>query len=77
MAKMTEAEAWTFSDFVLNNTITFGPEGSGWLSKREMLAWGLEDKTVNYIIKKAMEDHKPPVQIINELVSKEMSAASM
>ena len=76
MGRMTEEEAIAFSDDFINNKFTLGPSGSGWLSQREMRAWGLEDKTVNYILKRAMADHKPPVQIINELVSKEMVTSS-
>ena len=77
MPKMTEEEAIAISDYFINNKVTLGPNGSDWLSQREMRAWGLEDKTVNYIIKKAIADHKPPAQIINELVSKEMAAATI
>ena len=76
MARMTDEEVATVSDYFINNKVTLGPNGSDWLSQREMRAWGLEDKTVNYILKRAMADHKPPVQIINELVNKEMVASS-
>ena len=76
MARITDEEVSTVSDYFINNKVTLGPNGSDWLSQREMRAWGLEDKTVNYILKRAMADHKPPAQIINELVSKEMVASS-
>ncbi|MDR0502230.1 MAG: hypothetical protein LBH16_02800 [Treponema sp.] len=75
MARMTEEEAWALSDYVINNEITLGPNGSGWLSQREMRAWGLEEKAVNYILKIAIANHKPPAQIINELVCEKMAAA--
>ena len=75
MARMTEEEAVAIGDYFINNKITLGPNGSDWLSQREMRAWGLEDKTVNYILKRAMTDHKPPAQIINELVSEKMATA--
>ena len=74
MARMTEEEAWALSDYVLNNEITFGPNGSGWLSRREKFPWGLENNTVKYLLQKATEDHKSPAQIIDELVCKELSA---
>jgi hypothetical protein len=35
MARMTEEEAHALDDFVTNNEITLGPNGSGWLSQRE------------------------------------------
>ena len=49
---------------------------AGWLSQRELRIIGLDSKTINYLLKKAIEDHKNPAQIINEMVSKEMSAVS-
>ena len=75
MARMTEEEAVAIGDYFINNKVTLGPNGSDWLSQREMRAWGLEDKAVNYILKKAMTDHKPPAQVINELISEKMAAA--
>jgi len=77
MPRMTEEEAIAASDYFINNTVTLGPNGSGWLSQREMRAWGLEEKTVNYILKIAMADHKPPAQIINELVSKVLESKEL
>ena len=77
MPRMTEEEARTFNEFFINNTekLTFGPNGSDWLSQREMRAWGLENQAVNYIIKKAIDEHKPPAQIINELVGEKLAVA--
>ncbi|MDR0455748.1 MAG: hypothetical protein LBH20_03580 [Treponema sp.] len=74
MARMTEEEAFALDDFVTNNEITLGPNGSGWLSQREMRLWGLQNITVNYLLTKAMADHKSPAQLIDELVGKEIAA---
>ena len=75
MARMTEEEAHTLDDFVTNNEITLGPNGSGWLSQREMRLLGLDNMTINYLLTRAMADHKSPARIINELVGKEIAAA--
>jgi len=72
MAKMTEEEAFALSDFITNNEITLGPSGSGWLSQREIRISGLSTMTVNYLLTKAKALNKSPVQIIDELVSKEL-----
>ena len=53
MARMTEEEAWVLSDFIANNEITLGPNGSGWLSQREIGISGLSKITVNYLLTKA------------------------
>ena len=72
---MTEEEAEALDDFVTNNEITLGPNGSDWLSQREMRLLGLTNMTVNYLLTKAAADHKSPAQIIDELVCREMAAA--
>jgi len=76
MAKMTEEEALALDDFVTNNEITLGPNGSGWLSQRELRTLGITTMTVNYLFTKARTDNKSPAQIIDELVRKEIAAAS-
>jgi len=73
---MTEEEAITFSDYFINNKVTLGPDGSGWLSQRELRLLGLKNMTVNYLITKAKVDHKSPTQIIDELVGKEIAASA-
>jgi len=75
MARMTEEEALALDDFVTNNEITLGPNGSGWLSQREMRLLGLQNITINYLLTKAMADRKSPAQLIDELVGKEIAAA--
>ena len=81
MARMTEEEAFALDDFVTNNEITLGPNGSDWLSQREMRGLGLQNMTINYLLTKAMAVHKSPAQLIDELVSSaiaaEIAAASM
>jgi len=77
MERMTEDEAIAISDYFINNNVTLGPEGSGWLSQRELRLLGLKNMTINYLLTKAMADHKSPAQLIDELVSKEITAASM
>ena len=77
MARMTEKEAMELDDYVTNNEITLGTNGSDWLSQREMRLLGLNNMTVNYLLTKAMADRKSPAQIIDEIVSKEIAAASI
>ena len=76
MARMTEKEALTLSEFVTNNEITLGPSGSGWLAQREMRLLGLNNTTINYLLTKAKAVNKSPVQLIDEMVGKEIAATS-
>ena len=73
MTRMTKEEAIAVSDYFINNKLTLGPDGSGWLSQRELRLLGLDNMTVNYLLTKAMAVNKSPAQIINELVSKEIA----
>ena len=75
MARMTEEEAEALDDFVTNNEITLGPHGSGWLSQREMRSLGMNNTTINYLMTKAMADHKSPAVIIDEMVQERIAAA--
>jgi len=75
MARLTEEEAYALDDFVTNNEITLGPNGTGWLSQREMRLWGMSNMAINYLMTKAMADNKTPAQIIDELVSEKIAAA--
>jgi hypothetical protein len=74
---MTEEEAAALDDFITNNEITLGPNGSGWLSQREMRMFGLDNTTVNYLLTKAMANHKSPAVIINEMVRSAIAAAAV
>jgi hypothetical protein len=74
MARMTEEEAQTLDDFVTNNEITLGLNGSGWLSQRELRMLGVSAITVNYFLTKARTENKSPARIIDELVGKEIAA---
>jgi hypothetical protein len=75
MARLTEEEAYALDDYVTNNEITLGPDGTDWLTQREMRLWGMSNITVNYLMTKAAADRKTPAQIIDELVGKEIASA--
>jgi len=77
MPRMTIEEARAFNDYFINNAVTLGPNGSGWLSQREIRNLGLQTETVQYLFTKANELHKTPAQIIDELVSKELESKKL
>ena len=77
MARMTEEEAWALDDYVTNNEIKLGPNGSGWLSQREMRVMGLANTTINYLMTKAMADYKSPAQLIDEMVRERIALATV
>ena len=77
MARMTDEEALALSDYIANNEITLGPNGSDWLSQRELYHLGLSKITVNYLLTKATADKKSPAQIIEDLVREKVAAAAI
>jgi CRISPR/Cas system-associated endonuclease Cas3-HD len=72
---MTDEEYDALDEELTRTVPKLGPNGTGFLSQKEMRFFGLTNITVNYLLSKAMADHKSPAQLINELVIKEMAAA--
>ena len=70
MAIMSDEEASALSDYIANNEITLGPNGSDWLSQREIRISGLSNITVNYLLTKAKAVNKSPIQLIDEIVGR-------
>ena len=77
MPRMTVEEARAFNEDFINNKFTLGPDGSGWLSQREIRILGLKNMPIQYLLTKAKAANKSPVQIIDELVSEKIAATSM
>jgi len=71
---MTDDEYAALDEELTRTIPKLGPNGSGWLSQREMRFLGYTNLTINYLLTKATADHKSPAQIIEELVCKEMAA---
>ena len=76
MARMTNEEAWALSDYFTNNELKLGPNGSDWLSQREIRISGLSNITVNYLLTRAKAVNKSPTQLIDELVNREICSLS-
>jgi hypothetical protein len=64
-------EKWT------KTTPKVGPNGSGYFSQRKAAARTItiDDFSANYLMIKAMDTHKTPAEIINEMVHERISAA--
>ena len=76
MGRMTEEEGLKLSKYITENVITLGPNGSDWLSQREIRISGLSSITVNYLLTKAKAVNKSPVQLIDELVYEKIAASA-
>ena len=73
---MTDEEYDALDEELTRTIPKLGPNGTGFLSQREMRLLGLTNLSVNYLLTKAVADHKTVPAIIDELIYKEIAAAS-
>jgi hypothetical protein len=76
MPQMTEQEAWELDDLLTRTDPELGPNGTGFLSRREARLLGCDDLTMNYLITKAEATHKTPAQIVGELVREKIALSA-
>jgi len=74
--KMTEQEAWELDDLLTRTDPELGPNGTGFLSRKEARLMGMDTLSINYLMTKAEADHKTPAQIIGEMVRERIAASA-
>jgi len=72
---MTDEEYNALDEELTRTVPKLGPNGTGFLSQREMYHLGFFNMTINYLLTKARAANKSPVQLIDELISKEIASA--
>ncbi|MDR1324533.1 MAG: hypothetical protein LBK00_00675 [Treponema sp.] len=77
MPELTEEEANALDEYYTVHIPKTGPNGTGFISRRNARLMGLDNLTMNYIWTKAEADHKSPAQIIGELVREKILAVSV
>jgi len=75
MPDLTEEEYDALDEYWTKNTPKVGPNGTGFISRREARLFGIDDLSADYLLTKAIADHKTPAQIINEMVRERLAAA--
>jgi len=75
MPDLTEEEYDALDEYWTKNTPKVGPNGTGFVSRREARLFGLDDLSADYLLTKAMADHKTPAEIIGEMVREKLTAA--
>jgi hypothetical protein len=77
---MTEEEAFALDEKWTKTTPKVGPNGSGFLSKRKAAEHAhiitIDDLSADYLVTKAIADHKTPSEIINEMVWERIAASA-
>ena len=72
---MTDEEYDALDEELTRTVPKLGPNGTGFLSQREMRFLGYTNLTINYLLSKAKASHKTTAQIVEELVCKELAVA--
>ena len=72
---MTDEEYNALDEELTRNVPKLGPNGTGFLSQRELYQLGFSKITVNYLMAKARTLNKSPAQLINEMVCKEIAVS--
>ena len=72
---MTDEEYDALDEELTRTVPKLGPNGTGFFSQREMYHLGFSNITINYLLAKARAANKSPVQLIDELISKEIASA--
>ena len=74
---MTEKEAQYWSDYFMENPPKTDSSKLGIFARRKSNRFsGMDNITVNYLLTKSIETHKPPEEIIGDLVRKEIAATA-
>jgi hypothetical protein len=68
MPDLTEEEYDALDEYWTKITPKVGPNGTGFVSRREARIFGLDDLSADYLLTKAIADHKTPAEIIGEMV---------
>ena len=74
---MTDEEYDALDEELTRNPPKLGPNGTGWLTQREMYKFGFSNMTVQYLLTKAGVLNKSPVQIIEEMVHEKAFAIAI
>jgi hypothetical protein len=72
MARMTEEEANALDEEITNADITLKPGKGGVFTRQRELLDALDRASADYIITRAMATNKMPLQILGEMVHKQI-----
>jgi hypothetical protein len=72
MARMTEAEADALDEEITNADITLKPGKGGIFTRQRELLDALDRVSSDYIMTRAMASNKMPLQILGEIVHKQI-----
>ena len=75
MARMSEEEANALDEEITNAEITLKPGSGGMFIRQRQLIDALDRVSADYIMTRAMATNKMPLEILGEMVHKEIAAS--
>jgi len=78
MTRMTDEEADALDEYYTKNPPTPGPNGTGFFTQQRKAARSItiDELSANWLLTKAMADHKTPADVISEMVQREIAASA-
>ncbi|MDR2589102.1 MAG: hypothetical protein LBC67_06705 [Spirochaetales bacterium] len=73
MPDLTEEEADALDEYYTTHLPPVGPNGTGFISRRNARLLGLDALSTDYLMATALATHKSPAQIIGELVREKLA----
>jgi len=75
MKTMTDEEADALDEYYTKNPPRVDPSKNGGFAKKSFKLIAVDNFCADYLMTKAISDHKSPDQIINEMVRERIAAA--
>jgi len=75
MKTMSDEEADALDEYYTKNPPRVDPRKNGGFAKKSFKLVAIDDFCADYLMTKALSDHKTPDQIINEILRERIAAA--
>ena len=72
---MTDEEADALDEYYTKNPPRVDPRKNGGFAKKSFKMVAIDDLSADYLMTKALSDHKTPEQIISEMVRERIAAS--
>ena len=70
---MTDEEADALDEYYTKNPPKVDPRKNGGFAKKSFKMVALDDLSANYLITRALADHKTPTELISDMIRREMA----
>ena len=75
MKTMTDEEADALDEYYIKNPPRVDPHKNGGFAKKSFKLVAIDNLCADYLMTKALSDHKTPDQIVNEMLRERIAAA--